>query len=130
MHINQKILEKYPLVKMDNELDYYILAKKRYLLLLNDLVNKDCVEAVLNKIQEETNNSKFPEWKTVIVVGETEDVFTKEELFYFNGVNTFVVFYLVDLQKNKIFMNDSWIFAMGCNFRKYVRKINEIITHE
>ena len=92
MHINQKILKKYPLVKMDNELDYYILAKKRYLLLLDDLVNKDCVEAVLNKIQEETNNSKFSEWKTVIVVGETEDVFTKEELFYFNGVNTFVVF--------------------------------------
>ena len=48
----------------------------------------------------------------------------KKELFWFEGVNTFVLFYLINEKTNKIFMDDSWIFVMGCNYRKYVRRIN------
>lgn len=127
MNIKQKITEEYPLVKNDGELDCYVLNKRRYLLFWDSLINKDTVYEVLNKIQKETNSSNFTEWKTIIVAGETNDVFTKEELFYFNGVNTFVVFYLVNFKENKVFMNDSWIFPIGCSYKKYVKKINEIV---
>jgi len=48
-------------------------------------------------------------------------------LLYFNGVNTFVVFYLINEETNEVYMDDSWIFPIGLNYKKYVRKINEIL---
>lgn len=70
----------------------------------------------------------FTEWKTLIVVGKTTDVYKKEELIYFNNVNTFVVFYLINEELNKIFMNDSRIFAIGLNYRKYIKRLNGILN--
>lgn len=70
----------------------------------------------------------FTEWKTLIVVGKTTDVYKKEELLYFNNVNTFVVFYLINEELNKIFMNDSWIFTIGLNYRKYIKRLNGILN--
>lgn len=79
-------------------------------------------------MEEKTNNSMFTEWKTLIVVGKTTDVYKKEELLYFNNVNTFVVFYLINEELNKIFMNDSRIFAIGLNYRKYIKRLNGILN--
>ena len=79
-------------------------------------------------MEEKTNNSMFTEWKTLIVVGKTTDVYKKEELIYFNNVNTFVVFYLINEELNKIFMNDSWIFTIGLNYRKYIKRLNGILN--
>lgn len=79
-------------------------------------------------MEEKTNNSMFTEWKTLIVVGKTTDVYKKEELIYFNNVNTFVVFYLINEELNKIFMNDSRIFAIGLNYRKYIKRLNGILN--
>lgn len=79
-------------------------------------------------MEEKTNNSMFTEWKTLIVVGKTTDVYKKEELLYFNNVNTFVVFYLINEELNKIFMNDSWIFTIGLNYRKYIKRLNGILN--
>lgn len=70
----------------------------------------------------------FTEWKTLIVVGKTTDVYKKEELIYFNNVNTFVVFYLINEELNKIFMNDSRICAIGLNYRKYIKRLNGILN--
>ena len=39
-----------------------------------------------------------------------------------------VVFYLINEEVNKIYMNDSWVFTLGLNYKKYIRKINEIMT--
>ncbi len=128
MNIQEKLIKEYPLTnKIECNLNCYLLDKKRYLIFWEDLIEKDSIEKVLNQLQEKTNNASFSKWKTLIVLGETNDFFKKEDLFYFNNVNTFVVFYLINQKDNKIFMNDSWIFALGCNFRKYVRKINKII---
>ena len=52
----------------------------------------------------------------------------KVDLFYFNNVNTFVVFYLINEEADEVYMNDSWISAIGLNYKKYVRKINEILN--
>ena len=56
--------------------------------------------------------------------------FKKVDLLYFNNVNTFVVFYLINEETNEVYMNDSWISALGLNYKKYVRKINEILNKQ
>ncbi len=104
-----------------------LIRYKRYLIFWEDLIEKDSIEKILNQLQEKTNNAIFSKWKTLIVLGETNDCYEKEDLFYFNNVNTFVVFFLINQKDNKIFMNDSWIFPIGCNYRKYIRKIDKII---
>lgn len=52
----------------------------------------------------------------------------KVDFLYFNNVNAFVVFYLINEETNEIYMNDSWISALGLNYKKYARKINEILN--
>ena len=131
MNFKEKIINEYPLNnKLNCELDCYSLEKRRYLIFYDDIIQKKDISQVLKKIQSKTCNSSFTEWKTLIVVGKTNDEFKKEELFYFNNVNTFVVFLLIDESKNKIYKNNSWIFALGCNYKKYVNKINEILSKE
>lgn len=130
MNIQEKIIEEYPLTcKIESELNCYLLANRRYLIFWKERIEKDSIVQILNQLQEKTNNPNFSKWKTLIVLGKTDDVFQKEDLFYFNNVDTFVVFYLVNEKINKIFMNDSWIFVLGCNYRKYIRKIDKIIKH-
>lgn len=130
MNIQEELIKEYPLTnKIESDLNCYLLDKKRYLIFWEDLIEKDSIEQILGQLQEKTNNIYFSKWKTLIVLGETNDFFEQEDLFYFNNVNTFVVFYLINEKDNKIFMNDSWIFPIGCNYRKYVRKIDKIIRH-
>ena len=62
------------------------------------------------------------------MVGKTKEKFKKVDLLYFNNVNKFVVFYLINEETNDVYMNDSWISALGLNYKKYVRKINEILN--
>lgn len=62
------------------------------------------------------------------MVGKTKEKFKKVDLLYFNNVNTFVVFYLINEETNEIYMDDSWISAIGLNYKKYVRKIGGILN--
>lgn len=114
--------------KDDSELNCYLLDKKRYLVFWDVLIKKDSLEEVLNYLQEETKKANFTEYKTLIVVGKTKEIFNKVDLLYFNNVNTFVVFYLFNEETDEVYMNDSWISALGLNYKKYVRKINDILN--
>ena len=129
MNFEEKLVKEYPLnIKIESDLSCYLLAKGRYLVFWNELIGEETIESVLKAIEQKTNNCNFSNWKTFIVVGKTKEEFDKSDLFYFNSVNTFVVFYLINEEKNKVFMNDSWIFVLGSNYKKYVRKIHKIIT--
>lgn len=129
MNIQEKIIQNYPLVnKIDFELNCYLLDKRRYLIFWNELIKKDSIEKMLNYLEEKTKNPNFTESKTLIVVGKTKEKFKKVDLVYFNSVNTLVVFYLIDEETNEIYMDDSWISFIGLNYKKYVRKINEILN--
>lgn len=130
MNIKEKIIKEYPLKnKINCELNCYRLAKKRYLVFWEEIINKNSIEQTVIYLQEKTLDSNFTKWKTLIVVGRTNDEFNKDELVYFNNVGTFVVFYLIDQNRNKLYINDSWIFALGCNYKKYVKKINSIVKN-
>lgn len=128
MNIKEKIIQSYPLVNIvDSELNCYLLDKNRYLVFWNELVKKNSINEVLNYLQEKTKNKNFTDYKTLIVVGKTKEKFKKVELLYFNNVNTIVVFYLINEETNEVYMNDSRISFLGLNYKKYVRKINEIV---
>lgn len=129
MDIQEKLIQNYPLInKVDCDLNCYCLAKKRYLIFWYEFIEKDATIKVLKSLEEKTNNSNFSEFKTLIIVGKTKEEYKKEELLYFNNVNMIVVFYLINEEVNKIYMNDSWVFTLGLNYKKYIRKINEIMT--
>ena len=129
MNIQEKIIQNYPLVnKIDFELNCYLLDKRRYLIFWNELIKKDSIEEMLNYLEEKTKNPNFTESKTLIVVGKTKEKFKKVDLVYFNSVNTLIVFYLINEETNEIYMDDSWISFIGLNYKKYVRKINEILN--
>ena len=131
MNIQEKLIKKYPLVnKVDSVLNCYLLDKRRYLIFWNELIQKASINEVLNYLEEITKNTNFTKHKTLIVVGKTKEKFKKSDLLYFNNVNTLVVFYLIDEENNDIYMNDSWISFLGLNFKKYIRKINEILNKQ
>lgn len=126
MMIQKKIVQEYPLVnKVDFSLDCYMLKKRRYLIFWNRLIEKKSIKDILIYLEEKTNNN-FPKYKTLIIFGETKDEFNKNDLVYFN-TNTYVVFYLINDDTNDIYMDDSWISEMGLNYKKYVRRINDIV---
>lgn len=129
MNIQEKLIYNYPLVnKVDSELNCYLLDKNRYLVFWDELIKVELVEEILNSLEEKTKNSNFSEFKTLIVISKTNEKFKKADLLYFNNVNTIVVFYLINEETNEVYMNDSWISSLGLNYKKYVRKINEILN--
>ena len=129
MNIQEKVIQNYPLInKIDSVLNCYLLNKRRYLIFWPELIKKGFVNEVLNYLEEKTKNPNFTESKTLIVVGKTKEKFKKVDLVYFNSVNTLVVFYLINEETNEIYMDDSWISFIGLNYKKYVRKINEILN--
>ena len=129
MNIQEKLIQTYPLInKVDSELNCYLLDRKRYLVFWDELIRKDSIEEVLNYLEEKTKSTNFTEYKTLIVVGKTKEKFKKSELLYFNNVNTFIVFYLIEEDTNDVYMNDSWISPLGLNYKKHVKKINKILN--
>ena len=78
MNIIEKITKEYPLKnRIDCDLHCYELEKKRYLIFWNEPIKKESLVQVLNELQIKTNNSKFTEWKTLIIVGSTNIIVIK-----------------------------------------------------
>lgn len=105
-----------------------MLKKRRYLIFWNRLIEKKSIKDILIYLEEKTNNNNFSKYKTLIIFGETKDEFNKNDLVYFD-TNTYVVFYLINDDTNDIYMDDSWISEIGLNYKKYVRRINDIVKN-
>ena len=84
------------------------------------------MEPLLNEFEESTKNN-FSKPKTLIIVANTDDKFNKEDLVFFNGVDTFVVYYLKNENNNDIYFNDQRVFLFGVDWRKVIRKFNQIL---
>ena len=105
----------------------HLVTKDRYVFFCQEPVTKKNISNELNNLEKMFKASPFPEWKTFIAVAKTEDTFQKNELFFFDGVSTFVVFLLINEQKAELYFNDKWIFPLGLNFKKIVRNIKSIL---
>lgn len=107
--------------------EYYGVNKRIYFKFEDSIINHDCIDNILDEITGEVNTSDFTKYKSVIVIGKTDQSFKSKELLYFDNKSCFVVFYLINEKNNMIFYNDSWIFTLGLNYRKYIRKLNKLI---
>lgn len=67
------------------------------------------MEFLLEEFIKETKNN-CSDKKTIIVVGNTVQQFKKKELVFFNGVDTFVVYYLINENNQDIYFNDQRVF--------------------
>lgn len=124
--IKRNIISRLSLtISKDFDTPIYQISKKRYLLFWEEDINKNNVNKCLEKIDLIYNS--FKKYKLIIVVGKTSEPFTKTELFYFNNIDTFVVFYLLDFANKKVYINDRSLFVLGLNYKRFIKKINKII---
>lgn len=127
MTIKERLIKEYPLKnKIDCDFECYEVLKRRYVIFLDEIIKEDNIVPLLNRLEESTK-SNFSKVKTLIVVGYTDETFKKEDLFYFNNVDAFAVFYLKNENDNKIYFNDQTIFTLGLGWKKIIRKFNEIL---
>ena len=106
--------------------DCYLLAKRKYLIFLQKLIMKDKIYELLQEIGEKCNHNIFSKWKSIIIVANTKDVFKKSELVYFDGVSTYVVFCLVDSLNHQLYVDDTWVFPVIFNYKKYTKQIKKL----
>ena len=118
-------------IKIQSDIfECYQINDRRYLIYFNEPINHNNIQNLLNRIDKFCEEKNFSDWKSFIVLAETDEEFSKKELFYFNNVNTFATLFLINQNKKKIFSNHQWIFVNGVGFRKYVKQIESIFINE
>ncbi len=128
MVIKDKLMKEYPLTKkMECDFECYEVKKRRYVIFYDKKIQKGNIEALLDKLKMATENN-FSKAKSLIVVGITDEEFEKEDLLYFNGVDTFVVYYLKNVNNDKIYFNDQSCLLYRVGWKKIVKKFNEILN--
>jgi hypothetical protein len=85
------------------------------------------MESLLDVINGHTKNV-FSEKKTLIVIGHTNEQFNKEDLVFFNGNDTFIVYYLIN-ENNEVFFNDQRNFWFGVDWSKIIKNFNQILKN-
>ena len=126
MIIKDKLIKGYPLTKkIEFPFECFEVVKRRYVVFYDKEINKNNMESLLDVFNENTKNS-FPKKKTLIVVGHTNEQFNKKDLLFFNGEDTFIVYYLIN-DNNDIFFNDKRVFWFSVDWSKIIKKFNEIL---
>lgn len=127
MIIKEKLINEYPLTKkLECPLECYEVDKRRYVIFLDNKINRNNMEFLLDEFIKITKNN-YSEKKTLIIVGHTDEQFKKEDLVFFNGVDTFVVYYLINENNNEIYFNDQRVFLFSVDWKKIIKKFNEIL---
>ena len=53
--------------------------------------------------------------------------FNEEDLLYFNGVDTFIVYYLKNDNSNEIYFNNHRVVFLTVDWKKIINKFNQIL---
>ena len=127
MVIKDKLINEYPLIKkIDCSFECFEVMKRRYVIFYDEKINRENIESLLDVFNDNSKNS-FTERKTLIIVGHTDEKFNKEDLLFFNGVDTFVVYYLLNDNNNEIYFNDQRVLLFSLDWKKIIKKFNEIL---
>ena len=125
--IKDKLINEYPLTeKIQCSFECYKVTKRRYVIFWNDKITRHNMESLLNTF-DEAIKKHCSTAKTLIVVGHTDERFKKEDLLFFNGVDTFIVYYLKNDNNNEIYFNDQKVFWFSVDWKKIIIKFNEIL---
>ena len=128
MVIKDKLIKEPPLTrKMVCDFECYEVIKRRYVIFYDRKIQKSNIEVLLDKFKMATENN-FSKAKSLIVVGITDEEFEQEDLLYFNGVDTFVVYYLKNINNDKIYFNDQSCLLFRVGWKKIIRKFNKILN--
>lgn len=128
MNIKDRLIKEYPLTKkIESSFECFEVIKRRYVIFYDENINRGNMESLLDEFNENANNS-FSERKTLIIVGHTDEQFHKKDLLFFNGVDTFVVYYLINDDNNEIYFNDQRVFWFSVDWKKIIKKFNEILN--
>ncbi len=127
MNIRDKLINEYPLInKIECSFKCFEVIKRRYVIFYNGIINRENMETLLDVFNKSARNN-FSERKTLIVVGHTNEQFNKKDLLFFNGVDTFVVYYLINDMAKEIYFNDQRVFWFSVDWKKIIKKFNEIL---
>lgn len=131
MVIKDKLINEYPLTKkIECSFECFEVIKRRYIIFFEEKINRDNMEPLLDvfsKAINEATKNNFSKAKTLIVVGYTNEQFNKDDLLFFNGVDTFVVYYLKNDNNNEIYFNDQRVFWFSVDWKKIIKKFNTIL---
>ena len=109
-NIKEKLIKEYPLTKkIEYSFECYEVIDRRYVIFYDKKINKANIESLLDVFNDNTKGI-FTEKKTLIIVGFTDEWFDKKDLLFFNGVDTFIVYYLINEKNNEIYFNDQRVF--------------------
>ena len=129
MIIKDKLIKEFPLTKkIDCSFDCFEVIKRRYVIFYDEKINKENIKSLLDVFNENTNNN-FSKKKTLIVVAYTDEEFNKEDLVFFNGVDTFIVYYLINETTFEIYFNDQTMLWFSIDWKKIIKKFNEILKN-
>lgn len=127
MIVKEKLIEKYPLTeKAESEYECYKVAPRKYVIFLDDAISHSDTEALLDKLATSTKTSSFVV-NLLIVVGKTNEKFKPEDLVFFNGEDTFIVYYLLNSENGEIYFNDQRMYLFSAGWRKIIKRFNEIL---
>lgn len=127
MTIKDKLINEYPLTKkIEYPFECFEVIKRRYVIFFDEKINKDNIESLLDEFSKALNNN-FSKVRTLIVVGHTDVQFNEEDLLYFNGVDTFIVYYLKNDNSNEIYFNNHRVVFLTVDWKKIINKFNQIL---
>ncbi len=127
MTIKDKLINGYPLTKkIECSFECFEVIKRRYVIFVDKKINKDNMGILLDEFSKALNNN-FSKVRALIIVGHTDEQFNKQDLVYFNGVDTFVVYYLKNDNNNEIYFNNHRVFFLSVDWKKIINKFNQIL---
>lgn len=130
MTLKEKLIREYPLTtQMDCPFECYWIMPRRYVIFFEGKINSDNIGCLLDVFNNATKND-FSQVKALIVVGYTDEQFKKEDLLFFNGVDTFVVYYLKNENTNEIYFNDQINLFLSTGWRKIIKRFNKILQQQ
>ena len=129
MDIKEKIIKGFPLAKkIECSFDCYEALDNRFIIFYDKKIDKSNMNAMLDDFLGAVKNTDTYA-RSIIVVANTECQFNKKDLLFFNGDDTFVVYYLINEATNEVYYNDEHLFIMlGVGWRKVIKKINKILN--
>ena len=98
--------------------------KRRYDIFYDKKIDKNNIESLLDVFDNLKNN--YEKRKTLIIFGYTDEQFNEKDLLFFNGIDTFVVYYLIN-DNNEIYFNDQRVFWFSVDWKKIIKRSNEIL---
>lgn len=129
MSIKDKLIDEYPLTKkIECSFDCFEVCKRRYVIFFDKKIKKNNIESLLDDFNN-ASNIKFSKVRTLIIVGHTDEQFNQEDLVYFNGVDTFVVYYLLNDTNNEIYFNNHRVFFMSVDWKKIKNRFNKLLKN-